>query len=220
MVLTDTFKAGANTELQNLFAQANVNAAQFFANAIDTETKGLDVVISHDFKNNDFKLTNDFALNLSQTRRVGEIHSSPVLKAAGLDETYFSERSRIYVEEAIPRFKAGLSHTLSYKKLNVYLRNSYFGKVTGADVVDANGDGITLPNEHQIMTDRVVTDLSIGYAFSPKITFTLGANNLFDVYPSRNLPASTSNGQFVYTRATSQFGLNGRYVFSRLSFNF
>ncbi|MEJ8590719.1 TonB-dependent receptor [Riemerella anatipestifer] len=220
VVLTDTFRAGANTELQNLFAQANVSAAQFFANAIDTETKGLDIVISHDFKNNDFKLTNDFALNLNQTRKVGEIHSSPVLKAAGLDGTYFSERSRIYVEEAIPRFKAGLSHTLSYKKLNVYLRNSYFGKVTGADVVDANGDGVTLPNEHQIMTDRVITDLSFGYAFSPKITFTLGANNLFDVYPSRNISASTNNGQFVYTRATSQFGLNGRYVFSRLSFNF
>ncbi|MRN16775.1 TonB-dependent receptor [Riemerella anatipestifer] len=220
IVLTDTFRAGSNTELQNLFTQANVNAAQFFANAIDTETKGLDVVVSHNFKSGDFKLTNDFALNLSQTRRVGEIHSSPVLKVAGLDDTYFSERSRVYVEEAIPRFKAGLSHNFSYKKLNVYLRNSYFGKVTGADVVDANGDGVTLPNEHQIMTDRVVTDLSIGYAFSPKITFTLGANNLFDVYPSRNLPVSTSNGQFVYTRATSQFGLNGRYVFSRLSFNF
>ncbi|MDY3520981.1 TonB-dependent receptor [Riemerella anatipestifer] len=220
IVLTDTFRAGSNTELQNLFTQANVNAAQFFANAIDTETKGLDVVVSHDFKSGDFKLTNDFALNLSQTRRVGEIHSSPVLKAAGLDDTYFSERSRVYVEEAIPRFKAGLSHNFSYKKLNVYLRNSYFGKVTGADIIDANGDGVILPNEHQIMTDRVVTDLSIGYAFSPKITFTLGANNLFDVYPSRNLPVSTSNGQFVYTRATSQFGLNGRYVFSRLSFNF
>ena len=132
---------------------------------------------------------------------------------AGLDNVYFSENSRIYLEEAVPRVKASLAHTLQFGKLDVYVRNTYYGKVTGADV-------IVQPNTHQIMSDRVITDLSVAYGFSKNISLTLGANNVFDVYPSRNLPVSSNNDQFVYTRSTSQFGMNGRYVFTRLNFNF
>ncbi|MCT3809181.1 TonB-dependent receptor [Elizabethkingia anophelis] len=195
------------------FNEAGVNAAQFFANAIDTETRGVDVVISHNYKTSGFSLKNDFAINLNKTKRVGNIHSSDLLRDAGLEGTYFSENSRIYLEEAVPRVKASLAHTLQFGKLDVYVRNTYYGKVTGADV-------IVQPNTHQIMSDRVITDLSVAYGFSKNISLTLGANNVFDVYPSRNLPVSSNNDQFVYTRSTSQFGMNGRYLFTRLNFNF
>ncbi|AKH93817.1 TonB-dependent receptor plug domain-containing protein [Elizabethkingia anophelis] len=200
-------------KLWDAFNEAGVNAAQFFANAIDTETRGVDVVISHNYKTSGFSLKNDFAINLNKTKRVGDIHSSDLLHNAGLDNVYFSENSRIYLEEAVPRVKASLAHTLQFGKLDVYVRNTYYGKVTGADV-------IVQPNTHQIMSDRVITDLSVAYGFSKNISLTLGANNVFDVYPSRNLPVSSNNDQFVYTRSTSQFGMNGRYVFTRLNFNF
>lgn len=219
IVLTGQFTRPANPstpaqiELQQAFDAAGVNAAQFFANAIDTETRGVDVVISHNYKTAGFSLKNDFAINLNKTKRVGDIHSSDLLHNAGLDNVYFSENSRIYLEEAVPRVKASLAHTLQFGKLDVYVRNTYYGKVTGADV-------ILQPNTHQIMSDRVITDLSVAYGFSKNISLTLGANNVFDVYPSRNLPVSSNNDQFVYTRSTSQFGMNGRYVFTRLNFNF
>ncbi|MCT4075744.1 TonB-dependent receptor [Elizabethkingia anophelis] len=200
-------------KLWDAFNEAGVNAAQFFANAIDTETRGVDVVISHNYKTSGFSLKNDFAINVNKTKRVGNIHSSDLLRDAGLEGTYFSENSRIYLEEAVPRVKASLAHTLQFGKLDVYVRNTYYGKVTGADV-------IVQPNTHQIMSDRVITDLSVAYGFSKNISLTLGANNVFDVYPSRNLPVSSNNDQFVYTRSTSQFGMNGRYVFTRLNFNF
>ena len=76
-----------------------------------------------------------------------------------MEGTYFSENSRIYLEEAVPRVKASLAHTLQFGKLDVYVRNTYYGKVTGADV-------IVQPNTHQIMSDRVITDLSVAYGFS------------------------------------------------------
>ncbi|WP_078797766.1 TonB-dependent receptor plug domain-containing protein [Elizabethkingia miricola] len=200
-------------KLWDAFNESGVNAAQFFANAIDTETRGVDVVISHNYKTPGFSLKNDFAINLNKTKRVGNIHSSDLLRDAGLEGTYFSENSRIYLEEAVPRVKASLAHTLQFGKLDVYVRNTYYGKVTGADI-------IVQPDTHQIMSDRVITDLSVAYGFSKNISLTLGANNVFDVYPSRNLPVSSNNDQFVYTRSTSQFGMNGRYVFTRLNFNF
>lgn len=221
IVLTGQFaRAAVSAAAQAAFDAAGVNAAQFFTNAIDTETKGLDVVATHNARFSDFKLDNSLALNLSQTRRVGAVHTSGVLQAENLTNTYFSEPSRIYLEEATPRVKASLSNTLNWNKATFYLRNTYFGKVTAADVVDANFDGTMGAREHQQISDRVITDLSLGYQFSKSVGFTAGVNNLFDLYPTKNIPASSNNDQFVYSRSTSQFGQNGRYVFGRLNFSF
>ena len=217
ILLTGQFPRSIAPEL---FAEAEVNAAQFFTNAIDTETKGLDVVITHNAKFSDFRLDNNFALNLNETKKVGNIHSSGSLQAANLENVYFSEASRIYLEEAVPKVKASLSHNLGWKNATFYIRNTYFGKVTSPDIIDANGDGVVSLNEHQSITDKIITDVSVAYQFTKNIGLTLGVNNLLDIYPTKNLPASSNNDQFVYSRSTSQFGLNGRYVFSRLNFNF
>ena len=217
ILLTGQFPRSVAPEL---FNAAGVNGAQLFTNAIDTETKGLDVVISHNARFSDFKLDNNFAVNLNQTKKVGDIHSSGALQAANLENIYFSEASRVYLEEAVPKVKASLSHNLNWKDATFYLRNTYFGKVTSPDIIDANGDGIVSLNEHQTITDKIITDVSVAYKLTKNLGITLGANNLFDIYPTKNLTASTNNDQFIYSRSTSQFGLNGRYVFSRLNFNF
>ncbi|MFC0344826.1 TonB-dependent receptor plug domain-containing protein [Epilithonimonas hispanica] len=226
IVLTDQFSRFSNptTDEQRLvnaeFDNANVNAAQFFANSIDTETKGLDVVISHHANLGAVKLNNDFAINFNETKKVGDIHASDLLKNAGLETSYFGERSRVYLEDSVPKIKASFSNNLKWNDFNFYLRNTYYGKVHGADVVDANFDGVILPNEHQLITDKIITDLSIGYDISKNFNLTLGANNLFDIYPTRNIAASSNNDQFVYSRSTAQFGQNGRYVFSKLTVSF
>lgn len=221
IILTDQFtRAAVPDAAKAAFDAAGVNAGQFFANAIDTETKGLDIVIAHNARFSDVKLDNSFAVNFNQTKKVGSTHSSGLLQSANLENTYFSEKSRVYLEEAVPRVKASLSNNLSWKNATFYLRNTYFGKVTGADIIDTNGDGIVEPNEHQKIAAKIITDVSVAYQFTKNVGLTLGVNNLFDVYPTENLPASTNNDQFVYSRSTSQFGQNGRYVFTRLNFNF
>ena len=229
IVLTDQFARPTDAqillnpnlqEVRNELDRNNVNAAQFFANSIDTETKGLDLVISHTLTKESFKFTNDFAINLNETKKVGDIHASDLLKSAGLENTYFGERSRGYLENSVPKVNASLSNNLKWNDFNFYLRNTYYGKVYGADIVDANFDGVILPNEHQLISDKIITDLSIGYDINKNFNLTIGANNLFDIYPTKNLTASTNNDQFIYSRSTSQFGQNGRYVFSKLTVSF
>lgn len=229
IVLTDQFARPTDQQIQNNsnlqavrdeLDRNNVNAAQFFANSIDTETKGLDVVISHSYKRESFRFNNDFAINFNKTQKVGDIHASDLLKNAKLENTYFGERSRVYLEDSVPKVKASLSHSLTWNDFSFYLRNTYYGKVYGSDNVDANFDGILLPNEHQLVSDKIITDLSIGYNISKNFNLTVGTNNLFDIYPTKNLTASTNNDQFIYSRSTSQFGQNGRYVFSKLTVSF
>lgn len=261
VVLTDQFSRPSGTypvdsnlgKLQAAFDKANANAATFFANAIDTQTKGVEAVISHRAKfSQALVLNSDFAVTVSKTNRVGDIHGSDVLINAGQINRYYSESSRVYLEEAIPRFKASLNNTLEISKLSVLLRNVYFGKVTDPNTMDANGDGIVsgeiingqaVATEHPVWGGKIITDLSVGYMFTKNFKLTIGANNLFDIYPDRNYGPATvktpsldasgnlvyvntstidlsNQNQFTYSRNVSQFGMNGRFLFARINLNF
>lgn len=103
------------------------------------------------------------------------------------------------------------------------LRNTFYGKTTSPAIVSVanresgyNFDALG----HQINGSRIITDLSASYEFSSILRLTLGVNNLFDIYPERNIASESNNDQFVYSRSTSQFGQNGRYIFARLNFKF
>jgi iron complex outermembrane receptor protein len=262
VVLTDQFSRPSGTyadgtplrNLQLAFDAANATAATFFANAVDTQTKGMEAVISHKASVGKISLNSDLAVTVSKTNRVGDIHGSDVLVNAGQINRYYSEASRVYVEEAIPRFKASLNNSVELSKWSFLLRNVYFGKVTDPNVVDVNGDGIVQAQvingqavevEHPVWGGRLVTDLSVGYNFTKSFKLTLGANNIFDVYPHENyepVAAKRATGvdnsgnviysstpstidlsnanQFVYSRNVSQFGMNGRFLFARINMSF
>ncbi len=227
VVLTDLFyrPETVNTPddqvLQSAFDLARASAANFFANAVDSQTKGLDITISQNSRISEgISLENNLGLNLNQTRRIGDIHASP--KLVSQINNYFSEPNRVYFEEAVPRIKATLSNTLRLAALTVSLRNSYFGKVTDADVLDANFDGVTENREHFILNERFVTDLSVGYDFNKNISATVGSNNIFNILPSKspNISSLTADNQFVYSRQVSQYGIGGRFLFARIEFKF
>lgn len=210
VVYTGQFKGpGTDSELDRLLNQANATAAAFFANAIDTESRGLDLVITHSISiNNNMVLKNDFAATLSKTKKVGPIKASRVLEDAGLVDTYFQENSRIYLEEAVPRTKINLSNTLSTGNFILFLRNVYFGEVTEAT---------SIPDNQQVMSGKIVTDLSVGYKLTDSFLMTVGANNLFDIYPDKAIQANRSSGRFDWSRSAQQFGIGGRFLFARLS---
>ncbi|WP_165748622.1 TonB-dependent receptor domain-containing protein [Cellulophaga sp. Z1A5H] len=204
--------SGPQLELFNLLSQANATAASFFANAIDTESKGLDIVITHKATFGDnWRLKSDLAGTFSKTKKVGDINASQVLQDAGLVDTYFPEDSRVYLEEAVPRTKFNLSNSLTSEKLVFFLRNVYFGEVTEATT--------TIENQ-QVFGEKLVTDLSVGYKVTDALTFTVGANNLFDIYPDRAEESfgNRSSGRFDWSRRAQQFGIGGRFLFARVSF--
>ncbi len=212
IVYTGQFQGpGTGSELDNLLGMANATAASFFANAIDTESRGLDVVITQKTRVGDkWKLNSDLAATFSQTKKVGDIHSSQILEDAGLVDTYLSEQSRIYLEDAVPGTKINLSNTLSSEKFVVFLRNVYFGEVT-----EANSDLA----RQQVFGSKIVTDLSVSYKATQGLTLTLGANNIFDIFPEAADPAysNRSSGRYDWSRSSLQYGIGGRFLFARVS---
>lgn len=212
IVLTGQFDDNGNPELAALFAQANASQAAFFANTVDTETKGIDIVIDHRANLSDaLNLTNTLALTLAETS-VEQVKVPAAIASAGLTDTYFDQTSRIYLEAAVPRTKGNLSHTLDLNdNWRFFLRNSYFGEVEEAT-------NNTDPTVDRLYGGKIITDLTVSHDFSENLSFTIGANNLLDVYPDESADAFRSSGRFVYSRRSVQFGTNGRHLFARLRF--
>jgi iron complex outermembrane receptor protein len=222
IVLTGAFSAGNDLELQTIFDQAQAVSAAFFANAISTKSKGIDIVISHQTLIGNGSLRSDLAMVFSQTLWDQDqgINASVLLEEKGLIDTFFDQNSRIYLEQSVPRKKFTFSNTCEVGKLNVYLRNTYFGQTTEAtneNIFDADlnliDDSIDPYNE-----PKLLTDLSFGYHLSKSLTFTIGGNNIFDVFPDEVDPAFRSSGRFIYSRRAPQFSFGGRHLFTRLLF--
>ncbi|NNK76155.1 MAG: TonB-dependent receptor, partial [Maribacter sp.] len=211
IILTGQFNDNGNPELERLFNQANAEQAAFFTNSVDTKTSGLDVVVDHGVEiSSTVSLSNTLAFTLSKTE-VERVKVPSAIASAGLTETYFDPTSRIYLESAVPTTKGNLSHNLKFgDNWNIYLRNTYFGEVEEAT-------NNTDPNVDRLYSGKIITDLSFGHNFNESVRFTLGANNLLDVYPDVADPAFQSSGRFLYSRRSVQFGTNGRHLFARLS---
>lgn len=208
----------------NNAGQTDVNSAQFFANAVDTQTQGLDVVLATNPRLPTGTLDVTLAANFNQTKLVGDIkRPANIPTDAAFGNFLFNRQDSARLTVAQPRSKIQLTLNYRLRKFGVVLRVSRFGLVEAYDPIN--------PALDERFTPRFVTDLNGSYRILKNLTITVGANNLFDVYPDplaiRNYPTperygsaaldNSSNGRFVYGRAATQFGFNGGYYFANLS---
>ncbi|MGU3376754.1 TonB-dependent receptor plug domain-containing protein [Chryseobacterium sp. M5A1_1a] len=191
----------------NVVGKGNeVESGRFFANAIDTETKGVDVVVSYDWKLGGGNLNVNLAGNYTETK-ITDFHF-PENISTPRDE-YFGPDQINIIETLSPKTKASLGLNYGIGKFNFLVRNTYFGKVIR--------DGFPF-GEVQEFSPKVVTDVSVGYDITKNINFTVGANNVFDIFPDLQVYKNSYYGVFKY--APVQMGTLGSYFFGRLNFNF
>jgi len=193
-------------EIYTLLDQANAKTARFFANAIDTRTRGIDAVFTYSDHLLRGRFQADLSASLVKTEVIGNVKASPLL--VGKESIYFDRASRIYLESAVPRIKSNLSLNYNIHKWGIFLRNVYFGPVDAATNVVADA---------QTFGGKIITDLATSYNLLSNLKFTVGANNLFDIYPDKTIGGNTGAGYFIYSRTGQQFGFNGRFVFVRLA---
>jgi iron complex outermembrane receptor protein len=202
IVLTGAFTdddPDVGAELQS----RNVGAVQFFTNALDTRTHGLDVVLGYSrvFGGHDVRAT--LAGNFNEIE-LGAIHTSP--KLAGKEETYFGSREQYFLEASAPRRKMtfGLDHGLG--DLRTALRLNHFGRVVLADWLH-EPDAPSL----DVYEPKTTTDLSFGYRASPRMMLTVGGTNIFNVYPTQQDTETETGGLWDAV----QMGSSGAFFFAR-----
>lgn len=183
-----------------------VESARFFTNAVDTETKGVDLVVSYDWKVGGGNLNINLAGNYTETK-ITDFHFPANLQTP--QNEFFGPDQVNIIETLSPKTKATLGLNYGIGKFNFLVRNTYFGKVTR--------DGYPFGGVQEF-TPKVVTDVSVGYNFTKNINLTVGANNVFDVFPDLQIYENSYFGVFKY--APVQMGTLGNYFFGRLNFTF
>ena len=157
------------------------------------------------------------------------IKASAVLINSGQSGNYFNREDQSRIEVASPASKGNFTTNYSYRKFSAMLRFAYFGKVIYLDPSLNVKDPSTWPVNaftgqketlDQTFSPKTITDISLSYTPAKQVTFTVGSNNLFDVYQDLQKHSNNiSSGRFIYSRRVQQMGFNGRYLFARLSFN-
>jgi iron complex outermembrane receptor protein len=234
IVLTNNFSGGTDANLKAQLDAVGASSANFFANAIDTRAKGLEAVLSY---NKTFLRKHSLRTTLAMTFIDNEvkkgadgkpiIHASQILVNSGQIGNYFNREDQSRVEVANPKNKISLTFNYKYSKFGAMLRFVNFGKVVYLDPsIDPSNPGAFPMNAFnanqretldQEFSAKTVTDLSLSYQIIPELSFTIGANNLFDVYQDiQKHSGNMSTGRFVYSRRVQQMGFNGAYYFGRL----
>lgn len=209
IVLTGNFSQDDDA-IGDILATAKIDQAQFFTNAIDTRTKGLDVVLSYNENIGSGKLTASFAANFNDME-ITAVNTNDKLK--GKEDTYLSARERAFILASAPKNKFNLSLNYAIQKFNVNLQLVRFDKM---QLVGYNSD-----DDYQNYGAKVTTDLSFGYDFSKNISWVLGSKNIFNRYPTLQYAhVSQGNTESGGIFDPVQMGFAGRQIFTRLNFSF
>lgn len=208
IVLTGTFGNDAFgdpiPELVAKFKQVGATSGRFFTNAVDTKTKGLDIVAAYDVYTPNGKLRFSLAANFNDNDVQNQLNIPPSL--VGQEDIYFGPQEKSLIETNNPDSKINLTLQYDYDRFSAMVRNVRFGKVT------RNGFPFGISQEHDA---KIVTDVSLAYKITPQFRLTVGANNVFDVFPDKQAFDNSFFGVFKY--APVQMGFDGASYFARLA---
>lgn len=200
--------------LGQILQKAGVRTVQFFINGIETNTSGLDYVVAYrNIALGAGKLGVNLAGNFVLSNEiVGTPNEPAAIKAA--NASILNSQIKSLLTQSRPQYKSILGFDYQVDKYFFNLNNTLFGPTSFQDLDNGGGD---MENIKAVFTPAVVTDLSIGYAFSDKISLTLNANNLLNVLPKWDLVALNDKGAKVLSKAEDKsllrgfLGFSGRY---------
>jgi iron complex outermembrane receptor protein len=179
----------------------NVGAAQFFTNALDTKTLGVDAILTYAMNFDAHQLRLSYAGNFNRMT-LGAVKTSP--KLAGKQDTYFGDREQHFLIASAPPAKNSLTVDYGYEQFHANLRFTHFGRVSLIDWLGTE----------DVYTAKVTTDFSLAYDLTNNLTLVAGAANVFDVYPTQQEDTETETGGLW---DAVQMGFSGRFYFARLN---
>ena len=239
IVLSTAFTR-TNTIVNTILGTQPVSRVQFFANAVNTRTQGLDVVANSRLPLGEkSRLGLTAAANFNQTTvrsfnsTSTTINNDATVGTSNLQNTLFDRQQRTRLENGNPRSKILLSANYTYGIFGLEARTVRFGEVQTKDADPARSF------LDQTYSAKWITDLTLTAQVIKQVSLAVGINNLFDVYPDRiiqnprnseynfsvdpNLSYNssldnTNRGRFVYN--ASQFGFQGAFYFGRVNVAF
>ncbi|NLS25530.1 Vitamin B12 transporter BtuB [Sphingomonas sp. S2M10] len=207
-------------------------SVQTFVNGAKVRTRGIDFTANYAshfgaFGTVDWSLTANY--NENQVRSIAGLPAPLYVNRADPSRSALIDRySIVQLENSTPKFRATFGAFWSRGIFSLNLRESYYSKVYALESTPGNGplrgaDTIVPVNA------AFITDAELSARVLPPVTLAIGANNLFNHYPTERSFEQIRNPQLLAGSRTyssnlyptiSPYGINGGYYYGRISLKF
>jgi len=185
-----------------------VNGGRYFTNAIDTRTRGVDVVGTWRVPLQASTLDLTAGYNHTRTEITRIAPNPEELEQSGLNLERIDRVEAGRIEQGFPRNKLLLGSAWTGQQWSLSATATRYGSVR------------TTPNNPDLDQEygaKWLLDVSASYRPDERWTLTLGADNVLDEYPDENIFGNSTNGQFPYSNL-SPFGFGGAFVYGRVGY--
>lgn len=209
--ITSTLSGPEVTDILVANGLSSSLSGQYYTNAIDTATTGIDIVATHTREiGSAGSLALSFGFNANETEIDRIADNPPELEALGDNFVLFDRLRRGNLTYGLPEYKAVLGVNWVFQALDANLRVVRFGDYR---TTSNNPD-----HELKVAAESIV-DLDLTYTVSDTWRVSAGANNLFNTYPAEVRPPSEDRGSGQYD-TRGGFGFTGGSYYLRLEMDF
>ncbi len=227
--ITGRFNGSQDPRFETILSNARLSQVQFMANAVDTKTKGIDFVMSHNISWESGSLTLTGAGNYTETKVPRNDAGEPIIKTGafleGFETELFNREEVSRIEVAQPQSKIILGAILNLNWFTLAANATRFGTV---DYVHPSAEPLAnawnndiVETRDQTFSAKTLVDLNLSFQLTDAFKIGVNGSNIFNVYPDRHVHSGNyGGGMFAYSRRVSQFGLAGAGYNFNMSFKF
>lgn len=185
-----------------------ITGGRYFTNAIDTRTRGIDVVGSYrwDLAASSLDLTAGYNHTRTEITRIAA--NPDALQTSGLNLERIDRVEIGRIEDGFPRNKLLLSGIWNTDDWAFALATTRYGSVR------------TTPNNPALDQEygaKWLVDVSATFKPGRDWALTLGADNVLNEYPDENIFGNSTSGQFPYSNL-SPFGFGGAFAYAKVAY--
>lgn len=194
--------------VQSLPGGAGVRSVNFFTNAIDTRTEGIEVAgnWSTSFGGGELAVNAAYTYADTEIRSVADAPAG--LQAIDSGVTLIEAEARNVLTKASPKHNAVLTAIWNQGGWQVVTRSRYF-----SSVVRDRGFA------RQRFGSETLFDIAASHRLDMGLEVTVGADNVFDTTSDRSSENLDFGGNFAFD-VLSPAGADGRFIYSEVSYHF
>ncbi|WP_420144713.1 TonB-dependent receptor domain-containing protein [Sphingobium sp.] len=229
ILLSETLQGAAVVDILRANGIQDVYGALIFSNAADTRTRGLDIVGTYRAALGAMgSMMFSLSANFNRTKFT-HIDGPPT---GGPGIAFIGRARQGDLSEGTPHDKFIANISWETRRSTVNLRATRYGKIhaRAAALSNVTADwvactrtgpadtGCTPQYVDNLVAPKVIIDLEAGYKLTKGVKLSVGANNLFNIYPSKLKPATQVSGNLY--NAYAPYGISGGFYYARLNLDF
>jgi len=200
-------------------------SAQYYTNAIDTRTRGIDVVATYRHTlGSEYNLSWNLGFNYNKTIITG-IKPTPAalssLATATGPAVLFDRSSQMNITKNLPKTKLFIGNVTTAGDFTLSTRVTRFGAFNsfGNPTSAAGVTPVVFGNDRSFGA-KYITDAEFSWQATESLELAVGGNNIFNVYPDYNAASFNASLGSGFYATSGSYGFTGGYYYGKATVKF